>query len=520
MKKLAVTLNNIQHLERLHFEADLSSPRLICITGKNGAGKTTLVKALRTLANADTFPKTTAASAFSKKSSICYRVDDLRINFHYNERLGSIDTTDFISDEVRDGVIAELPLPHGERFNFFQRISGADDDIRRAIAVDDFHDPAGLKNFLRKIYQSQKFDNLIEIRVKGIPYYCILLDGLRYIREDYLSSGEYFVIALYRRIVSSQALLVIDEIDISLDAAAQVRLVDCLRELSKLHGVSIIFTTHSIALMRSLEPEELFYIDEAGADGMHAPSNLSFNHINSLLFGFKGWDKYILTEDDMLGDFLEHLIAESKAQLFYKYKIIHIGGAKNTVDLMQRNKTESFFADARDVITVIDGDQRAFRHARALNVHLLPFESIEKAFLSACIRGQIAVPVEDHLPSATAARKYIQALDGVATGQGGWLERVLIKIRRLFRHEVEKPLKERQFSDLAKSFYKQITKDKRVMGQKQVFQRLCELHATELLLLRRALDEFLCGRPIRNSQDRGASAANAASTEVDGVSAS
>ena len=39
-------------------------------------------------------------------------------------------------------------------------------------------------------------------------------------REDYLSSGEYFLIRLYRTIMSSARLIVIDEIDISLDAVA------------------------------------------------------------------------------------------------------------------------------------------------------------------------------------------------------------------------------------------------------------------------------------------------------------
>lgn len=503
MKKLAVTINNIQHLRKLHFEVDLTSPRLICITGKNGAGKTTLVKALRTLASADTFSKTTAQSAFSKESSISYLIDGQSISFQYDDSLGSIETTDAISDEVRNSVVAELPLPYGERFNFFQRISNADDDIRRAIAIDDYRDPVGLKRFLEQIYQNRKFDRLVEVAIKGSLYYCILLDNLRYIREDYLSSGEYFVIALYRRIATGQKLFIVDEIDISLDAAAQVRLVDSLRTLATAHGVSIIFTTHSVALMRNLKHEELFYIDDSIAEGPRTPTNISFNHINSLLFGFTGWDKYILTEDDMLSGFLEHLIGESKASLFYKYKIIHVGGALNTVDLMQRNAVEKFFADQNDVITVIDGDQRLFRHAKRPNVHLLPFDSIEKAFLAACARGQIAIQVSDFIPSSIAVKEYVQRTGKrLSNKRRNWLARLIDRIKQRFGHGPTRPLKESEFGDIAKSFFRKVTKEKLVIGQKQIFQNLCALHAQELTPLRTALDDFLCAPPVHPSRDQ------------------
>jgi ABC-type Mn2+/Zn2+ transport system ATPase subunit len=74
---------------------------------------------------------------------------------------------------------------------------------------------------------------MVEVTAKGKRYYAIVKDDGTYIREDYLSSGEYFLINLYRTIKGSSQLIVIDEIDISLDAAAQANLAKWLRGFTK-----------------------------------------------------------------------------------------------------------------------------------------------------------------------------------------------------------------------------------------------------------------------------------------------
>ena len=48
--------------------------------------------------------------------------------------------------------------------------------------------------------------------------------------------------------MSSRKLIVIDEIDISLDAAAQAKLVEQLRLSCQKYAVNIVFTTHSLTL--------------------------------------------------------------------------------------------------------------------------------------------------------------------------------------------------------------------------------------------------------------------------------
>ena len=98
-------------------------------------------------------------------------------------------------------------------------------NIRRQIILEEFTRPVELINFLADIYGPDKFKDLVETKVRNRSYYCILVDGNRYIREDYLSSGEYFLLNLYRTFRSNVRLIVVDEIDMSLDAAAQVHLL-------------------------------------------------------------------------------------------------------------------------------------------------------------------------------------------------------------------------------------------------------------------------------------------------------
>jgi ABC-type cobalamin/Fe3+-siderophores transport system ATPase subunit len=399
--EIAFQVINIQHIVAMSFYIDLDKNCLTCIVGKNGSGKTTLIKSINNFCSADTFKKTSPDGIFNEGSSIIYKVNEREYRFLYDTAIRSINCKEIIPDDIKKKVDVELPMPFGQRFSFFQSLSNADLDIRTAIVLENYSAPSELIDFLNDIYTSRKFDRLIQVSVKALNYYCILLEDSRYIREDHLSSGEYFLINLYRKIKSQCKLIVIDEIDISLDAAAQVNLVRKLRDFCGRYQVNILFTTHSLPMMKTLEEGELLYMEES--NGIVDIFPISYNYIKSILFGFKGWDKYILTEDIMLQNFMEYVIKNYCADIFYRYKIIYIGGAPNVADLMRRNTLEGFFSTPANVISVLDGDQRAYRYARDKeNIYFLPWESVEKqlyqdylalAFQPALTKG---VVIKDH----------------------------------------------------------------------------------------------------------------------------
>lgn len=102
--------------------------------------------------------------------------------------------------------------------------------MRTAIITTKYNKPDELIELLNFIYNSNRFDNLIEVEIAKKKFYSIVLADNYYIREDYLSSGEYFVISIYKLIQSGCNLIAIDEIDISLDAMAQVRFIKKLEK--------------------------------------------------------------------------------------------------------------------------------------------------------------------------------------------------------------------------------------------------------------------------------------------------
>jgi len=379
MNFFRLTIQSVQHIKFFQLDIDLTAHRLICLVGRNGVGKTTMIRALRNLSSADTFLKTANPQIFNNQSRIEYLADDHAIEFVYDQSIRSLNCKSDIPKEVREAVSAELPMPHGTRFNHFKSASDADSDIRQLLIIAKYSRPTELIDFLTSIYQTSKYEDLAEVTVKGRAYYCIVLDDDRYIREDHLSSGEYFLINLYRAIRGASRLIAVDEIDVSLDPAAQVKLAGWLRDFCTKYGCNILFTTHSLAVMQTLKHSEMSYVEEEGGATIHHP--VSYSYAKARLFGFHGWDRYILTEDPVLRDFIEHIIHLHCASTFFRYKVIYIGGGSQVVDLLQRNAKEEFLAEPNSVMAVLDGDQRGTQHAKDPAVHLIPVDSVEKAIL-------------------------------------------------------------------------------------------------------------------------------------------
>ncbi|WP_267783671.1 hypothetical protein, partial [Vibrio cholerae] len=82
----------------------------------------------------------------------------------------------------------------------------------------------------------------------------------------------------------------------------------------------------------------------------------------------------------VLQNYIEYLISIYCKDTFYRYKIIYVGGGTNTVDLMQRNKAHGFLSSHDNVICILDGDQREYRHVTSNtdSVFCIPQESVEK----------------------------------------------------------------------------------------------------------------------------------------------
>jgi ABC-type phosphonate transport system ATPase subunit len=400
--RFQVELSDVRPVKTLTFSLDLDRNAPLCIVGRNGTGKTTLARAIMNFALADTFRRTTSDGALRDSSFVRYTLDDASFKFTYDPAVGTLSTRQPVPESLRSLIAVELPIPHGQRFSYFHALAEADADIRRAIILDNDTRPEALIGFLTRIYGEMRFSDLREVKFSRGACCFYRVEDDRYVREDYFSSGEFFLVNLYRRLQSGPRLIFIDEIDISLDAAAQARLVEELRALCTEFSVNVVFTSHSLALMQTLRAGELLYL-EAGGERSTLEER-SFAFVKSLMFGFRGWDRYILVEDEAAKLVIQQLIDRHCMPTYYTSFIIEVGGVGQVISLLQRNRDHGFLAPGDAVIAILDGDQAGTGNASKSGTYCMPLWSLESAFENAYDQPSFAPRLPDSVYASLPAR--------------------------------------------------------------------------------------------------------------------
>lgn len=376
MTSYHVEIKNIKGLKELKVTFDFSERNTIVITGKNGAGKTTLVKAFKLISDPQVFEKTSSLSSIRADSSVEFSLDGhSSFSFSYNEKLRVLDTKQKLPS--KKAVTSELPIPYGDRFQQFSLVARYDSEIRANIASSDYQGASDLRNFLSMVYpENERLNHLKSTNVKRNQFYFILQHDDYYIREDYFSSGEFFLIQLYRLITSGAKLIVIDELDISLDASAQVHFFSAIQPLLKEYNSNLIFISHSLALMETVHEGDLYYLEMANAET--TLEQRSFGYIKSDLYGFKGRDRFILTEDEVLVGFIEYVIKSNNITTFFKYEIIAVGGQPQIDAITRKNDEHEIFGPPSHVIVVVDRDIISqIRYRGDTKIYASPVNDIE-----------------------------------------------------------------------------------------------------------------------------------------------
>lgn len=384
--KISININKLQHIENGNINLDMEEKNIICIVGKNGVGKTSIIKSIYLTKNLDVF-KDNKDLSISKDTNVSISIhkdgnEFERLDYYYDDKNKYLNTKNMIKSKL----YIELPIPFGSRFTTYPTLSKIDDTLRIMYLKKEYNKNEDIIAFLNRIYpKNNKFNELKEIKINSKKYYVLVGKDGRYIREDYLSSGEYFIINIYKMLTSKeQDVIIIDEIDISLDASTQVNLVRELNNLCDKYQKKIIFTSHSLVIMDTLYNEyrtPIYYL--SNDNGLVSMIETSYGFIAGEMFGFNKYDKYIIVEDIVLEKYINYLLDSLKGKYTdKKVRTLYIGGAEEVKDFLQGPRFSILDKDKKDVIAILDGDKTAVTLKD--RIFHIPFESVEKELMKKC----------------------------------------------------------------------------------------------------------------------------------------
>ena len=374
MPKDSISIKNIKGISNLEVDFNYPKSRMIVITGKNGTGKTTVIKAFKLISDIQIYQISSAENSLSPESIVSFSLDGYApFNFTYEAKVKALDTKDELPGEGR--VVAELPIPYGQRFLHFSLVAANDQGLRANIASSDYRPAKELIDFLKSVYSTDKYDRLLSTSVSGREFYFFLLNDDYYLREDHFSSGEYFLIQIYRLLTSGADIVVIDELDVALDASAQTRLFASFKPILKKYNVRMLLISHSLAFMETVDDGGLYYLE--ATDNAISLAQRSFGYIKSDLYGFYGKERFILTEDKVLSGFI-HYIIKTQIAYFFEYEIIEVGGHPQIDSMAAKNDSSQIFGDSHQVLIVTDKDIfNKLKYEGPIRKYCTPVDDIE-----------------------------------------------------------------------------------------------------------------------------------------------
>jgi energy-coupling factor transporter ATP-binding protein EcfA2 len=363
-----IQIKNLKSIGLLDFE--LPPVGVYVLTGENGCGKTSLLACITRLGQRDSFPRHFRTSTASKKLD---NFDAAEITY-----LGPLHTVVYKYSGFR-----WEPTPKGNskgllmEFGYSEVLYVAADDKRVTPRQEDFK-PSKIKpasgfiiSHADKIFGTTKFQQLRVVNVRrgpGQQAFVFEKQGPKtaiYYSERNFSLGELAVLKLLRVLdaVRANALVVIDELELALYPLAQERLLKAIEEIASARNLTVIFSTHSATLIRSIAPTNLLFLERQGNEVVCVSNcypTYALGRIGSP--GEASPDVVLLVEDPNAEAFLTALRRQSASQLFHgcahpTIQIAPIGGYENVLKFLA--KASTLFSAQTRVQAALDKDCEA-----------------------------------------------------------------------------------------------------------------------------------------------------------------
>jgi len=262
---LTITITNLKNIKELVFE--VPRPGAYLLTGNNGSGKTSLLTCLSRLTNSNAFQRGFRSSAHKsldshRGASVRYNVNGQNVTYSYIEERWAP------YPRRNSGLLANAGYPEvtyvaadGSRVDPLQ-----DEFAPRSVRLTD----QSLRNGLNFIFDTDRFAELCYLNLsRGGRSRAYLVrqqqkSGATYYSEKNFSLGELSVLKLLIKLrdIQDGSLVLIDELELAIHPRAQVRLFRYLESIAAEKGLTIIFSTHSVTLIKSMRRKNILFLHQ------------------------------------------------------------------------------------------------------------------------------------------------------------------------------------------------------------------------------------------------------------------
>lgn len=388
--KLKMTINKIKCVDNITIELPVDKG-LYAITGENGSGKSTIV--------------TCASSVF--------------FNMSMNEYLGKVEKGAFIDFELdgakrrwendgRKWMQSYQGLMHIKGFYegsliFGNRFRNTSYSKLKTLNVANVNSLENADEFIRtnlgRILQGDEnyYEELLVAKNlagfdRDVFFY---KKSERIINQFYMSTGENLLLSvlnsLHLRILdraskNKPCIMFLDEIELALHPSSLKRLVNFLGVVANEYNYAIYFSTHSIELISSIKPDNIYYVKRYIDNSIQIINPCYPAYATKFLYDHAGYDRIILVEDDLAKDIVWRIIQDKK---MINNQLIHIlpcGGYTNVIQLADDVVRNNLLSKNASIMVILDKDvqDKAKRYiverniANNIALNFLPIESLEK----------------------------------------------------------------------------------------------------------------------------------------------
>lgn len=402
--ELTVKIHNLKCIEDLTIKLPLGKG-LYAITGQNGSGKSTIV--------------TCASSSFYNLQIIDHFGDTRNDAFiHLSLPSGQCEYKKFdlpngkkswrrhFKGSFKVNGFYEGSLIYGNRFRNTDR-----DTLRRAnkkkpsslnVGDEFIRTNLGLilqgdTDYYEKLYyyEDKDFKN---------PIFYYERHG-QTVNQFYMSTGENLLISiLYSLLIRIKetrpsnvpCLILLDEIELAMHPSALKRLTDFMRKIAEENDFAIYFSTHSLEVIASISPQNIFYINRHIDNSYEIINPCYHAYATRILYDHEGYDKVFLVEDILAKSIIESILTKERLK---GNKLVHVlpaGGFSNVIDLAYDVIKSNLLSKKASVAMILDKDieakAKSYKRKKAENFNVpmsfLPVESLEK-FLKNCLATHV-----------------------------------------------------------------------------------------------------------------------------------